>query len=282
MFRCTCLVLTLLASSTAAASTGVLPVDATAMGADATRLRLAVVEVARDVLREQYVAIDDAALKDAGCRTTVDCMKGVLARAGVDDAAFITVRGGDGKDITAVVSVQVFNSDGVGNFTATQALSRLRSTDLKALLLRSFDPQQYLGRVEFTGVDSGAELWIDGVIANTTSTLRPGEHTARVNHADGSSTVFPFTVAFGERVQVAVPRASRDIAVVPAVVGAAAVVVGLVGIAVGVTQLQQTSAAPNTIALAGTVGAGVVGVAGLVAAAIAVSPAVLSSEETSQ
>jgi len=276
---CICLVLTLLASSTAAASTGVLPVDATAMGADATRMRLAVVEVTRDVLREQYVAIDDAALKDPRCRETVDCMKGVIARAGVDDAAFMAVRPGPTSDITAVVSVQIYNTDGVGSFTATEALSRSRTTDLKALLLRSFDPQRYLGRVEFTGVGPGEALWIDGVVANTTSTLRPGEHTARINHTDGSTTVFPFTVVFGERVQVAVPRAPREILVVPAVVGATAAVVGGVGVAVGALQLQQAPTGTDTIALVGTIGAGVVAVAGLVVVAVAVSPAVLPAEE---
>lgn len=279
MLRFTLFVIALLASSVAGATTAILPIDTTAMGNDATRMRLAVVDVAREVLRDRYVAIDEVALNGgvAGCLATAGCLKAAMARVGVDDAALISVHRTGGTDPWAQVTVQMFDAEGVRTFTAAQPLSTTRSNDLKGLLLRAFDPQLSFGRVEFVGVGTD-EVWIDNVVAPLTMTLRPGTHTARVLHADGTSTVFSFTVDHDERKQIAVPRASQKVAVVPAVVGAVALAAGVAGVTIGVVRGVDT----DTITTVGTIGAGVIGVIGAVVIAVAVSPALSSPEETAR
>lgn len=277
MLRFTLFAIALLASSVAGATTAILPIDTTAMGGDATRMRLAVVDVAREILRDRYVALDEAALSGgvAGCLATAGCLKAAMARVSVDDAALISVHRTGGTDPWAQVTVQMFDTEGARTFTATQPLSTTRSNDLKGLLLRAFDTQRAFGRVEFVGVGSD-ELLVDDVIAPLTMTLRPGTHTARVRHADGTSTVFSFTVDHDERKQIAVPKPSRKVAVAPAVVGAVAVAAGVAGITIGVLRGVDT----DTITTVGTIGAGVIGVIGAVVVAVAVSPALSSPQET--
>ena len=273
MLRLSLFMIMLLASASASATTGLLPIDSNAMGADAARLRIAAVEVAKDVLRDRYVALD---VDDAACVYSAPCIKQLIVRAGVEEAALVSVRPSSSAGSWAVVTVQMFDGEGALVFTATQALSTSRTSDLKGLMLQAFDPPRSFARVQFVGVGAHDELWIDNVVSTTTTTVRPGTHSARVGHDDGTVTVFAFTVDFDERKRVVVPTRTAEVRVVPAVVGAAAVVVGAAGATVGLVRLGQLSSRDGderTITGIQTIGAAAIGVAGIVVVVAAVAPA---------
>lgn len=311
-FAALALLLLSVSSSTAAASTGVLPVDSTAMGKEAPRIRAAIVEVVKDVLRGRYVDLaEDPVLKKpttaeaakagAVCLQQPECLPGVVGRNGVDEVVHLLVEPTGARDPWARVTLTLLDPTGKKTFVATQTLTTQRTNELKGLLLRAFAPARFVGRVDFLGLEPGDTVWVDDVVAQSPLNLRPGPHRARVAHVDGTLTRFDFDVAYDEKNEIVVPARGNTVAIAPTIVGSAAVVAGVVGVGVGVfmhgfygTALERLDAVERcdddvaqcdrvrselqggqTLALVGGLAGGVVAAAGVVTLVAGLAPAFL-------
>ena len=92
MLMTTLVTVSSLSSMAARAATGLLPVDASAMGQDQARVRRGIVEGARDVLKADVVVIDAVAVPGGMTRCLADqaCLRGLIDSRGVDAlAAFV-------------------------------------------------------------------------------------------------------------------------------------------------------------------------------------------------
>jgi len=267
-------------STTATATTGLLPVDASAMGADAARLRRGVTDAARDVLKGNAVDVIDAALPGGLARCSADaaCMRGVVERLGTDDlAAFVAVPGAAGSPAGAwaTVSVTIYNQDGVASFRSSQPLST--ATDLMTLMVRTFDPQHHTGRLDVVGLVDGDVVLVDGLLAAPTSLVRAGPHTVMVVHGDGTTTTSTVDVGYDERHVLPVTRPQEDSAGSwPILVGGVVGGVGVVGAVVGGVVAGTAGEASGDRGTLGVVGA-VVGSAMAVAGLTVVAATLLSS-----
>lgn len=299
MLRFVLFAVALLSPSVAGAAVGVLPVDATAMGADEARMRIIVTDVVKDVLRGRFrglsVADDLQGRAVADCSAEPACLQALISRTGVDEVAQIAIERTGERDPWAKVTLQIFDASGARTFVVTQLLTTTRTNDLKGLLVQGFEPARYLARLEFVDLAVGDQLQVDRLLAAPTMTVRPGAHQVRVTHADGTLTLFDVDVAFDERKVIAVPQRDGGVAVVPAIVGGASVAAGAAGVVVGLmgyafydSALQRLDTSETTaridktradlsgrrsLSMAGAVGGAVVAAAGVVVVVAAVLPA---------
>lgn len=283
-------------STTAWATTGLLPVDASAMGADEARIRRGVTDAAREVLKGNAVDVAADALPGGLPRCSADaaCMRGVIERLGVDElAAFVAVGAGapgSPAGAWATVDVTIYNLDGVASFRSSQPL--VGDTDLKTLMVRTFDPAHHTGRLDVTGLADGDVVLIDGLVAAPTALVRAGSHTVVVVHGDGTTTTAAVDVGYDERreLPMAGQQTSPKPSVLPLVVGGVVGGVGIVGAVAGALVAGAAGSATDegsrdraTLGIVGAVVGSAMAAAGLtVVVATLLSPSAASDIEGSE
>lgn len=259
----------MLSSMAAQASTGLLPVDASAMGQDEARVRRGIVDGARDVLKADAVVIDAVAVPGGMTRCLADqaCLRGLIDSRGVDALAAFVVTPMTKSPAWADVHVVVYDLNGVASFRSSQQLST--DTDLEALMVRTFDPARYTARLDVLGVEPGDAILVDGLGAASTSLLRAGHHTVVIVHRDGTNTTMPVDLGYQQRLQLQVPAwqlpgQQMTTNPLPLLIGGVVAGVAVVGVAAGVvvaaTSADQFS---RDLGVIGAVVAGAVAVAGL-------------------
>jgi hypothetical protein len=257
----------MLSSMAAQASTGLLPVDASAMGQDEARVRRGIIDGARDVLKGDAVIIDAVAGGMVRCSADPACLRGLMDARGVDALAAFVVTPTTRAPAWAEVRVVVYDINGVASFRSSQPLAT--DTDLQALMVRTFDPARFTARLDVLGVEPGDAILVDGLGAASTSLLRAGHHTVVIVHRDGTNTTLPVDLGYQQRLQLEVPAwqlpgqqltTNRMPLVIGGVVAGVAVVGVAAGVVVAATSADQFS---RDLGVVGAVVAGAVATAGL-------------------
>jgi len=196
----------LLAAAPSTATVALLPVDVAATGADGPRVRAALVQALRAALRDELRVVDAAAVPQgaAVCAADVAC----VARVAGDDADEVLAvrvdRSGVTADVWARLALRVHQvrSGRVLTFEApvsTTAADR----DVRALVLRAYDPARLQGRLDVVGVADDDIVLVDGLRAARLSLrLRPGRHEVVVLRPDGARASTMVGVALDEQATV--------------------------------------------------------------------------------
>ena len=205
----------LVADVAVAEGTALFPIDAGATGSAEAKLKRDIPVVVKDVLRTSYRAIADAAVPDGAfkCSQLPSCVQKAAAAADVDEVVFIkATRPGpeQGANAYANLTLTVFNSDGLKVLSFDQTITNTTGiVDLRGLIVKSFTPALYTGRLQLRGVADDDEVLIDGLRLDQRRevALRAGPHKGRVKHKDVDAGVaeLSFDVPFEGVVAVEVP-----------------------------------------------------------------------------
>jgi hypothetical protein len=235
-----------LVASLDAQATLFMPVDVEGMGADAERVKRAIISEASRALKVTIVELEvgrvDGTDSDGNAATCVDnaaCIQKLIEAHDDTELVFVRARRTGLVDPWATVQLRIFDASGTLTFEASQDLSG--DTDIRALMLRAFAPSLSTARLDIVGVVDGDVVMIDGLAGSTTSLLSAGEHQVQVIHRDGTTTTIPVTLAYDERRAVEVPAAPEKNATpspnLALVAGGAVGVVGVIGVVASAIQL---------------------------------------------
>jgi hypothetical protein len=218
-------VLALLAAPTSRAAVAMLPVDTTELGADGPRVRAALVQALRTTLRDDLLTIDEGKLPAgaAACAADPGCVAGVAGDDDVDEVLFVRAdRAAATADVWGRVTFRIYQSRTGRTVTFEAPVSTTGADrDVRALVVRAFDPARYQGRLDIVGVAEDDVVLIDGLRAARQSLrLRPGRHVVEVLRPDGGRAKTTTDVRLDEQATVDVapwslPSTSSAAAVPP-------------------------------------------------------------------
>jgi hypothetical protein len=213
--------LALLAAPSSRAAVAMLPVDTTELGADGPRVRAALVQALRTTLRDDLLTIDEGTLPAgaAACAADPGCVAGVAGNDDVDEVLFVRAdRIAATADVWGRVTFRIYQSRTGRTVTFEAPVSTTGADrDVRALVVRAFDPARYQGRLDIVGVAEDDVVLVDGLRAARQSLrLRPGRHVVEVLRPDGGRAKTTTDVALDEQVTVDVAPWSLPSTAAPA------------------------------------------------------------------
>jgi hypothetical protein len=205
-----------LLASSASASVALLPVDVAGVGADGPRVRAALVQELRAALGDDLVVVDEVGVPEGpgACTANAACLARV-AVDGVDEVLLVRVdRGVLTADVWGHVTLRVHHVQSGRMLTFQAPISTTAADrDVRALVLRAYDPARLQGRLDVVGLADDDVLVVDGLRAAQPSLrLRAGRHDVTVWRGDGAGTTTTADVPLDGQVRVdAGPRSSGPV-----------------------------------------------------------------------
>jgi hypothetical protein len=201
------IVVVALASSSSQAAVALLPIDTSDLGADGPRVRAALVSALRTTLRDELRPVDEAAVPAGAAAGAADpgCVAHLGAGDDVDEVLFVRAdRTTATADVWGRVTLRVYQSRSGRTLTFEAPVSTTSADrDVRALVLRAFEPARYQGRLDIVGVADDDVVVVDGLrAARQSMRLRPGRHAVEVLRPDGSRAATSCDVVLDERTSI--------------------------------------------------------------------------------
>ncbi len=189
-----------------------LPVDVAALGSDGPRVRAALVTALRSTLKDDLRVFENPLPQDATtrCAARPVCLGEELAEDVDEVLAVRADRQGASSEVWGSLHLQVHQvpSGRVLLFSSPIAVASA-DRDVRALVVRAFEPARYLGLLDVVGVGVGGLLLVDGLpTSGHALRLRPGRHDVTVIHPDHTTTTATAWVLFEGNVRASVERAA--------------------------------------------------------------------------
>jgi hypothetical protein len=199
-----------LQASSSRASVALLPIDAVELGADGPRVGAALEQAVRRTIGEDLRVVDPSIVDgDSGACLADDRCVARIAGDDADEVLFVRV---DRVGATAsvwgrvVLTLRPVRGGRILTFAAP-VTTATADDDVRALLLRAYEPAGYQGSLDIRGRAAADVILVDGLrIEGTPLRLRPGSHDIVVWRADGRRTSTTVIVPFAGRVAVDVSR----------------------------------------------------------------------------